>query len=287
MNYLDKLKASIQQTTSVLCAGLDPVPEHFPPAIRSGSSSESAQTIAFCEAIINGTQTLAAAYKLNLAFFEALGTDAFTVLKEVLARIPADKIVIADAKRGDVPHTNARYKKTYFDQFGFDAITLSPFMGVETMAPFLEDEGRAVYALTLTSNAGANDFMTRPFGDAPMLSLYLAKLLADAAKNYPGALGMVIGATQSDQYAPVFQAYPQAPLLIPGIGAQGGSVDGLEKELRHHPGLPLINVSRGLSSYEPDCADTWEAQIFKNAQNFHSLLKNISQTASGATKSLP
>ncbi len=275
MIYTNKLLSCIRSSQSVLCAGLDPIPEHLPPDIRYQTISEREMVTTYCRRIIEQTKTGVAAYKINLAYFEALGPDAYQILNDVLESIPSGKIIIADVKRGDVPHTNARYKTAYFDQFGFDAVTLSPFMGLETMAPFLEDESRAVYALTLTSNPGAADFMTRPFMDAPTMSEYLARQYRDFAAKYPGALGMVIGATQSEQYLPVLQAYPEAPLLVPGIGAQGGSIAELTEILSEHHGLPLINVSRGLTTRDPASKDPWDLQIAKNTDRYVKALSGI------------
>lgn len=278
MNYLEKLSASIRGSRSVLCVGLDPVPEHFPPEIRALNESESNKAVSFCRRVIEQTKTAASAYKINLAYFEVLGQDAFHVLNEVLDAIPSGKIIIADAKRCDVPHSNIRYKVAYFDRMGFDAITLAPFMGMETLEPFLQDTDRAVYAVTLTSNPGAADFLTQPFAGAPSLSTHIASLLRQTAGKHPGhfgSLGMVIGATQSEQYGPVMKAYPEAPLLIPGIGAQGGSITRLQKHLDDHIGFPLINASRGISGFDPESNDPWEIQVAHNTDHFKNSLRDI------------
>lgn len=277
MDYIEKLLLSVQSSRSVLCAGIDPVPEYFPPALRSQSLSEHEMVITYCRRVIEQTKTGVAAYKINLAYFEALGTDAYHILNEVLDAIPAGKIIIADAKRGDVPHTNARYKVAYFDRLGFDAITLSPLMGMDTLIPFLHDASRAVYALTLTSNPGAGDLMTRPFEDASTLSEYIARLLRQHASQYPAALGMVVGATQNEMYGPVLKAYPEAPLLIPGIGVQGGSIQELTKTLAGHGGVPLINASRGLSDFDPENNDPWDLQVAANTDRLVKSLSGITE----------
>ncbi len=276
MTYLEKLLAAVRGSQSVLCAGLDPVPELLPPEIRSQGLPESEMAVTFCRRLIEQTKTGVAAYKINIAYFEALGVDAFYVLNDVLDAIPSGKILIADAKRGDVPHTNARYKTAYFDRLGFDAITLSPFMGMDTLLPFLQDSDRAVYALTLTSNPGAADLMTRPFGDFSTLSEYLATLMRNTSHQHPGTLGMVIGATQSTVYGPVMQAYPEAPLLVPGVGAQGGSVPELARHLQRHEGIPLINVSRGLAAFDKNSPNTWEVQVAGNTDSYNKILQEIS-----------
>lgn len=277
MTYSRKLQAAVHGSRTVLCAGLDPVPEMIPPELRSQGLPESEMAVTFCRRLIEQTKTGVAAYKINIAYFEALGVDAFYALNDVLDAIPSGKILIADAKRGDVPHTNARYKTAYFDRLGFDAVTLSPFMGMDTLLPFLQDPERAVYALTLTSNPGAADIMTRPFGDFATLSEYLAALMQETSQQHPGTLGMVIGATQAAVYGPVMKAYPGAPLLIPGVGAQGGSVTELASHLRHHEGIPLINVSRGLAAFDKENPNTWEVQVATNTDHYNKMLQTISE----------
>ncbi len=231
---------------------------------------------AYCRRIIEQTKTGTAAYKLNLAYFEAIGPEGYIILDEVLDAIPFGKVTIADAKRCDVPHSNEQYKVAFFDRLGFDAITLSPFMGTDTLVPFLGDASRAVYALTLTSNPGAAELMTRPYDSAPSLSAHVASLLRSCAAGHPGALGMVIGATQSEVYGPVMEAFPEAPLLIPGIGAQSGSIPDLERQLAEHHGIPLINVSRGLSTIDPEKDEPWDVQIANNTARFRKALQGIS-----------
>jgi orotidine-5'-phosphate decarboxylase len=276
MSFQNKLLSAIRNSGSVLCAGLDPIPEAMPPELRRQYDTDRELVLAWCRRIIEQTKTGTAAYKVNLAYFEAIGPEGFTMLDEVLDAIPSGKILIADAKRGDVPHSNERYKVAFFDRLGFDAITLSPFMGTETLVPFLGDASRAVYALTLTSNPGAAELMTRPFGEAPSLSAHLATLLRTCAAQHPGALGMVIGATQSEVYGPVLDAYPEAPLLIPGVGAQSGSIPELERHLAGHPGIPIINVSRGLSAFDPESGESWDVQIADNTARFKKAFQTIS-----------
>ena len=277
MNYITKLQSSISNSQTVLCVGLDPVPADFPQELRSSGRSENEMTVSFCRRVIEQTKTGAAAYKFNTAYFEALGADGFHVLNDILDAVPSGKVIIADAKRCDVPHTNARYKTAWFDQFGFDAITLSPFLGLETLTPFLEDTRHCVYALALTSNPGAADLMTRPFGSEESLSVYIAGLLRDYAAHHDGSLGMVIGATQPEYYTSVLRANPEAPLLIPGIGAQGGNIAELSGALADHNGLSLINVSRGISAIDPGSDEPWDIQVARNTDRINKSIESISQ----------
>ena len=276
MSFQNKLLSAVRNSGSVLCTGLDPVPGAMPAELREQHHSERELVLAWCRRIIEQTKPATASYKINLAYFEALGPDGFHILDEVLDAIPSGKILIADAKRGDVPHTNERYKAAFFDRLGFDAITLSPFLGTDTLVPFLGDPSRAVYALTLTSNPGAAELMTRPFGEAPSLSAHVASLLRSCASEHPGTIGMVIGATQHKIYGPVMEAFPEAPLLIPGVGAQSGSVSELEQHLARHKGIPLINVSRGISAFDPASSDPWDMQIADNTARFKKILQPIS-----------
>lgn len=266
ISYSEKLHQAIACSGSVICAGLDPVPSLFPAPVRNAGGSDAEQTLRFCRTIIAQTSEHVAAYKINLAYFESLGPEGLQVFSQVLQAIPEDKIGIADAKRGDVPHTNERYKAAFFDHFNVDAITLSPFMGLDTLTPFLQDARKAVYALVLTSNPGASDFLLKPFLNAATFSEYLAGALRSHSQTLPGTLGMVIGATQHQTYAPVMNAYSQAPLLIPGIGAQGGSADDLARQLELHNGLALINASRSLSAFKEHDPRPWEQQITDEAR---------------------
>lgn len=277
MTYSGKILNAISSSKSVLCAGIDPVPEQFPQVVQDQTSSESDMVVTFCRTVIEQTKTRVAAYKINIAYFEALGRDGFYVLNDVLDIIPPGKVIIADAKRGDVPHTNQRYKVAYFDKFGFDAITLSPFMGMDTLEPFLQDERFGVYALTLTSNPGASDLMTRPFMDSSTLSQHIAKRLRELSVSHPGSIGMVIGATQSAFYEPVLRAFPESPLLIPGIGAQGGSIKELSDTLADHHAPALINASRGLTGFDSASMEAWDIQIAKNTDTIAQSLASITE----------
>ncbi|MDI6401001.1 orotidine-5'-phosphate decarboxylase [Balneolaceae bacterium ANBcel3] len=277
MDYLEKLASSIRRSRSVICAGIDPVPELFPDEIKNTASSEYEQVVTYCRRLIEQTKAGVAAYKFNVAYFEALGRDAYHILDDVLESVPSGKIIIADAKRGDVPHTSERYKAAFFDRFGFDAITLSPFMGTDTLEPYLRDKERAIYALTLTSNPGAGQFMLQPFGGEPSMSMYIAKLLAETNANHPGTVGMVIGATQDEQYMPVMKSNPKAPLLIPGIGAQGGSVEKLAVALDTHQGQPLINASRSLSAFQSALDTPWDTQVSANTTKMQEAFMPITE----------
>ncbi len=246
MTFLQKLKRSVAETGSVLCVGLDPNLDLLPQSIKNQFDTPEEQVAEFCKLVIDYTAEHCAAFKPNLAFFEALGPNGLTVFEEVISFIPENKIVIADAKRGDISSTAEHYKKAFWDRFNADAITLNPLMGFETLDAFAKDESKGIYALTLTSNPGAADFLKKPFTGFDMMSQFIADQLAKKSMVSKTHLGMVIGATQAEEAASVLQYHPEGALLIPGIGTQGGSIAELAKALKNHSGIPLINSSRGI-----------------------------------------
>lgn len=276
MTYNDKLLASIRKSRSVLCIGLDPDPQKIPTVFARNYTDTNELVAAFCKKIIDITESHCCAYKPNLAFFEALGSKGLDTFSRVLESVPDDKIVIADAKRGDIGHTAGFYKKAYFDTFDVDAITLSPLMGFETLTPFLDDESKAVFVLALTSNPGADDFLKKPFDGFPKLSEYIAHNLSQLNVTHPGHIGMVVGATQTAELESVIRHHPKASLLIPGIGSQGGSIDELSQSLTNHEGLPVINSSRSIL-YAGGDDKNWESAVEQAARDVKIKLQTITE----------
>lgn len=274
MTYLEKLKKAIQSSNSTLCVGLDPDLNRIPEAVKNQISDPAEQVAYFCKAVIDQTAESCAAYKPNLAFFEALGPKGFSVLAEVIRHIPAGHIIVADAKRGDISNTALHYKKAFFDSFEADAITLSPLMGFETLDAFSDDETKGIYALTLTSNPGSADFLKQPFAGFDMMAQYIANGLFERSVTAETHLGMVIGATQTDEAAAVLKYHEQGSLLIPGVGAQGGSIEELAELLASHEGIPLINSSRGIIYAGSDKAD-WTEHVATAASDLKSDLSLI------------
>lgn len=275
MKFDEKLHQSIKNTRSVLCVGLDPNTDLFPDEVTRSSKNRAEQVLEFCAGVIKASGNYAYAYKINTAYFESLGKAGFDILGRVRALIPSDKIVIADAKRGDVGHTADQYKKAFFDVFNFDAITLSPLMGLDTLKPYLGAEEKGIFVLALTSNPGAKDFLLKPLGSSN-LSCFIAESLSKQQQVSKTSIGMVIGATQKDA-GQVLSAFPGSNLLIPGIGAQGGSLEKLELALKDHNGLPLVSVSRGILYPDKQNNLGWMQAIEKQAQSYHQQLHNISQ----------
>lgn len=231
--YSEKLKARIRSVGSGLCVGLDPRPERMDGDLRKVEQH--------LQSVITETHDLVAAFKPNLAYFEAMGLDGLQMLERILQEIPKEVPVVLDAKRSDIGETQKYYAKAYFQNYGVDAVTLNPFMGLDTLQPFLEYEGKAVYLLALTSNAGSTDFMRKNVEGRP-LYLHVADL-AERGKDQPADIGFVMGLTNLGPSE--VAAFPDYPLLIPGLGAQGGDLSALQAgSPRTAPNL--INASRAV-----------------------------------------
>ena len=216
MNFSQKLLNATHKNKSLLCVGLDPDPELMP---------ENIGVFEFNRAIIEATYDLVCAYKLNLAFYEALDDEGLSALKRTVKCIPDDIPVIGDAKRGDIGNTAKAYAKAIFTNLSCDAATVNPYLGFDSIEPFIEYKGKGVFILCRTSNAGAWDFQSlRCETELGYRSLF--ELVAQKASqwNTYGNIGLVVGATYPEELRLIRQAHPDMPLLIPGIGAQGGDL---------------------------------------------------------------
>lgn len=230
--YSQRLLNRISDTGSSLCVGLDPRPERVGGVLNVESHLRE---------VIEQTADLAAAFKPNLAYFEALGLEGLALLERLIDFIPDEVPVVLDAKRSDIGETQKYYAKAYFEHYKVDAVTLNPFMGFDSIEPFLGFEGKAVYLLALTSNPGSADLMRKEVEGRP-LYLHVADFAAQA-QDYPTAVGFVMGLTNLG--ASEVCAFPDYPLLIPGLGAQGGDLKALLSGApRQSPNL--INASRAV-----------------------------------------
>ena len=224
MDFWTKLRQAVQRNHSLVCVGLDPDPALMPPLT----------IFDFNKAIIDATSDLVCAYKPNLAFYEALGIEGLTALQRTAEYIPEEIPVIGDAKRGDVGNTARAYAKALFETLGFDAATVNPYLGYDSLEPFINHRDKGVFILCRTSNTGATDFqnlaLLSPSLDCKEQPLF--KAVAQKAKewNKYGNIGLVVGATYPQELEEIRQLCPEMPLLIPGIGAQGGE---LELAVRH------------------------------------------------------
>jgi orotidine-5'-phosphate decarboxylase len=235
-----ELFSQIQQKSSFLCVGLDPDLAKIPAHLKS----EPDPIFSFCREIIEATADYAVAYKPNIAFFEALGAKGWESLEKVLEVIPSSTFSIADAKRGDIGNTSSLYAKAFFEQMNFDSITVAPYMGKDSVSPFLEFDGKWVILLALTSNVGSADFqMTQ---DAAGKPLYQTVLEKSQTWGSPENLMYVVGATRGELIAEVRKSVPDHFLLVPGVGAQGGSLVEVAKYGMNSSCGLLVNSSRGI-----------------------------------------
>jgi orotidine-5'-phosphate decarboxylase len=259
-----KLSASIVKRGSNLCIGLDPAVEKLPEFL----SEYDDPVLEFNTRIIEATEDVSCAYKLNTAFYESLGEKGWSTFGETIARIPDDIYVIADCKRSDVGNSAKQYAQTFFDYFEVDAATVNPYMGYDSLEPFLNYKGKDVFALAVTSNRGAQDFQLLDFNGKKFYEIVLGKL---SEWNTKGNVGAVVGATQGDQLAHIRKAYPQLPLLVPGIGAQGGSVDDVAAAVSSEGAPVIVNVSRDIifSGFDEKFAD----KVREKAFYYSALLK--------------
>jgi len=240
MTFTEKLSSIQARTGSLVCVGLDVDPEKIPVHLRTKPDG----VLEFNRGIVEATKDLVCAYKPNLAFYEALGERGWTILRDTLRLIPKDVITIGDAKRGDIGNTAERYARALFTDLGFDAVTINPYLGFDSVEPFLRDPEKGAFLLALTSNPGSKDFQRLKSGAVP---LYERVVRAAKKWNMNKNVGLVIGATHPRELKRVRSIVPDMPLLIPGIGKQGGDMkssvrNGCDKNGR----LAIINASRSI-----------------------------------------
>ena len=276
MTYLEKLHQAVIASQSTLCVGLDSNLNLLPKAVKDKFETPEEQVAFFCKTVIDYTYHSCAAFKPNLAFFEALGATGMAVFQDVINHIPKDRIIIADAKRGDISSTVQHYKKAFFDRFDVDAVTLNPLMGFETLNTFANDATKGIYVLALTSNPGAADFLKKPFDGFDSMAEYIAHELFEHSIKAETHLGMVIGATQAREAKPIIQHHGTGSLLIPGVGTQGGSVEELAEALENHKGIPLITSSRDII-YAGSDQKNWVEHVAKSAQKTKKRIAKITE----------
>ncbi|MHA7129699.1 orotidine-5'-phosphate decarboxylase [Algoriphagus namhaensis] len=264
-----ELFAQIQQKSSFLCVGLDPdltkIPSHL--------LKEKDPIFSFCREIIEETADFAVAYKPNIAFFEALGAQGWETLAKVEELIPDEIFTIADAKRGDIGNTSKLYAKAFFETMNFDSITVAPYMGADSVSPFLEFQDKWVILLALTSNAGSADFQLIP--DVNGKPLYQSVLEKSQTWGSPENLMYVVGATRGELIGQVRKAAPEHFFLVPGVGAQGGSLAEVAKYGMNSTCGLLVNSSRGIiyASQEEDFAQAARKEAKKLQDEMADLLE--------------
>ncbi|MEN8774686.1 MAG: orotidine-5'-phosphate decarboxylase [Akkermansiaceae bacterium] len=238
MTYAERLKSRLETTGSALCVGLDPRPDMTEGGVEAIPE--------FLRRVIGETAEFAAAFKPNIAYFEAMGLRGLEILDQLLGEMPKEVPVILDAKRSDIGETQKYYARSYFENWGVDAVTLNPFLGYDTLKPFLDWEGKGVYLLAVTSNPGSVDFQRRDC-EGKKLFERVGELCERAqSEGRKTTAGLVVGLTNAD--GDVLANLPDVPLLVPGLGAQGGSLNSLAGSGRN--AASVINVSRGITYAE-------------------------------------
>nr|WP_315494330.1 orotidine-5'-phosphate decarboxylase [uncultured Rhodoferax sp.] len=260
MTFLDQLRTAERQNGSLLCVGLDPEPTRFPAHLQGDAS----KIYDFCAAIVDATADLVNSFKPQIAYFAAhRAEDQLEKLMEHMRRTAPQVPIILDAKRGDIGSTAEQYAKEAFERYGADAVTLSPFMGFDSVAPYLKYHGKGAFLLCRTSNPGGDDFQPQRLLDLPgqpRLYEHIAAL-AQGPWNLNGQLGLVVGATYPAEIERVRALAPTLPLLIPGVGAQGGDAvatvkAGWRSADGQTTGPIIVNSSRAIlyASAGPDFA---------------------------------
>lgn len=235
-----ELVAQIRQKKSFLCVGLDTEWAKIPTHLLDAEDP----VFEFNKAIIDATRDLCVAYKPNLAFYEANGPQGWISLQKTIAYIGTSHFTIADAKRGDIGNTSRLYAQTFFETYAFDSVTVAPYMGADSVQPFLDFPNKWVILLALTSNAGSADFQ---FGIQDESMPLFEKVMRKAMTwGTPDNLMFVVGATHPEKFADIRKIAPDHFLLVPGVGAQGGDLEALcHYGLNDEVGL-LVNASRGI-----------------------------------------
>jgi orotidine-5'-phosphate decarboxylase len=259
----------IHQKQSYLCVGLDTDITKIPKHLQSHPNA----VVEFNKAIVDATKDFCVSYKINTAFYESMGVKGWLAMEETVNYIPSTHFKIADAKRGDIGNTSSQYAKAFFETMNFDAITVAPYMGEDSVRPFLEYDGKWAIVLGLTSNKGANDFELKQLlsqnGEQHLRAemLYERVLRTVSKWGNPSNLMFVVGATQAEEFVNIREMIPEHFLLVPGVGAQGGSLKDISEKAMIKDnstdaqcGL-LVNASRAIiyASEKEDFAEEAKA----------------------------
>ena len=260
MNFNEQLRGAQQANDSMLCVGLDPEPAKFPVRWQGDAS----RIFEFCAAIVDATRDLVCAFKPQIAYFAAQRAEE--QLERLIAhiqRVAPGVPVILDAKRGDIGATAEQYAREAFERYRADALTLSPFMGLDSLEPYLRFEGKGLILLCRTSNPGGSELQALPLAGGGLLYEHIARLAA-GPWHAAGRIGLVVGATFPDQLARVRELAPTLPLLIPGVGAQGGDAQATVRA-GWRPGGPII-VSSSRAILYASAGDDFAAAARRVAQ---------------------
>lgn len=279
MTFLEQLQGAERQNGSLLCVGLDPEPSKFP----AGMKGDASKIYEFCAKIVDATADLAISFKPQIAYFAAhRAEDQLEQLMEHMRRNAPHVPVILDAKRGDIGSTAEQYAKEAFERYGADAVTLSPFMGFDSVQPYLKYHGKGAFLLCRTSNPGGDDLQNQRLASVegqPLMYEHIAKL-AQGPWNLNGQLGLVVGATYPAEIERVRSLAPTLPLLIPGVGAQGGDAvatikAGYRQSNGTTTGAVIVNSSRAI--LYASSGDDFAQAARKEAMRTRDVLKAAAQ----------
>lgn len=262
----------IQAKRSYLCTGLDTEMGKLPQGIeRTGKG-----LLEFNKNMVEATAAHSVAYKINTAFYEQYGVEGWRWMEETLSYLPSNTLKIADAKRGDIGNTSTMYARAFFDALKFDAITVSPYMGEDSLRPFLEFENKFVICLALTSNAGHADFQTLGVQSSE-LKLYERVINTVSKWGNPDQLMFVVGATRAELVGHIRKMIPDHFLLVPGVGAQGGSLSDITHAAANPEMGLLVNSSRGIiyASQGADYKEAAEREAAKLASEMSGLMQQL------------
>ncbi|MFQ5650222.1 MAG: orotidine-5'-phosphate decarboxylase [bacterium] len=252
MVFVDRLTKVTSSQNSLLCVGLDPDLKRLPRCMRSDANP----LFKFCSEIIASTNDLVASYKLNFAFFEAEGLNGWSALEKLMHIIPPSILTIADAKRADIGNSSLKYAESILQRLNFDAVTVSPYMGEDSVRPFLQWPEKGAFILALTSNPGCRNFQHLQINARPLYKKVVKETLKWNTRNN---CGVVVGATHPDELDNIRNLAPNLPFLIPGVGAQGGHLqEAVKYGTDRAGGLALISSSRGVI-YKSNGTDFAEA----------------------------
>lgn len=266
-----ELFSQISQKRSYLCTGLDTQIEKLP----QGISRDLRGVVEFNRRVVQATEAHSVSYKINTAFYEQYGPAGWSAMEETLTHLPENSFRIADAKRGDIGNTSSMYAKAFFEALPFDAVTVAPYMGEDSLRPFLEFENKWIICLALTSNPGHADFQ---LGEYEGKKLYERVIETVCKWGNPDNLMFVVGATRASLVGDIRSLIPEHYLLVPGVGAQGGSLHDISKAgfiAEANPGL-LVNSSRGIlyASSGEDFAEAAGREASKLAGEMADLMQH-------------
>lgn len=262
----EELTDHIKRKKSYLCVGLDSDIEKLPESVRSSKDAQ----FEFNRRIIDATLDHCVAYKINTAFYESQGVRGWETLQKTVSYIPSTHFRIADAKRGDIGNTSTQYAKAFFEAMDFDAVTVAPYMGEDSIRPFLQYKGKWTILLGLTSNPGSFDFEMLKTGDH---FLYEEVLKKSSRWGNPGNLMYVIGATRYEMVGDIRESFPDHFFLVPGIGAQGGSLKDISLEGMNKDCGLLVNASRAIIFASDN--DDFDTAAGKASEKYHNEMKDF------------